>query len=29
MDKSDIDTLNSFFGYTGDVAKGKPTNKYK
>ncbi len=25
-DRGDIDTLNSFFGYTVDVAKGKPTN---
>lgn len=25
-DRGDIDTLNSFFGYTIDVGKGKPTN---
>lgn len=25
-DRGDIDTLNSFFDYTADVAKGKPTN---
>lgn len=25
-DRGDIDTLNSFFGYTVDTAKGKPTN---
>lgn len=25
-DRGNVDTLNSFFGYTVDVAKGKPTN---
>ena len=25
-DRGDVDTLNSFFGYTINVGKGKPTN---
>jgi two-component system response regulator (stage 0 sporulation protein A) len=25
-DRGNIDTLNSFFGYTVDTSKGKPTN---